>query len=206
MPLRLNVGVSRKVGLPDYCSVGASCNVEIELSQELLDHDLQTFQDRVRTAYVAAHQAVHDELARLQQPVATGSSLTPTPTARRRRIANGRHAARGRDASNGQGHHGSGRAACTSAPLVRHDPPDRCAACHRSSDGCGPGRVPPRGVRGRTSRATHRPAGQPAHRLAQGLLRILRTTDSGRNRQQCVRLFGFPRTIRSAPLASREVA
>ena len=71
MPLRLNVGVSRKVGLPDYCSVGASCNVEIELSQELLDHDLQTFQDRIRTAYVAAHQAVHDELARLQQPALT---------------------------------------------------------------------------------------------------------------------------------------
>ena len=71
MPLRLNVGVSRKVGLPDYCSVGASCNVEIELSQELLDHDLQGFQDRVHTAYVAAHQAVHDELARLQQPTLT---------------------------------------------------------------------------------------------------------------------------------------
>ena len=71
MPLRLNVGVSRKVGLPDYCSVGASCHVEIELSQELLDHDLQSFQDRVRTAYVAAHQAVHDELTRLQQPPVT---------------------------------------------------------------------------------------------------------------------------------------
>ncbi len=104
MPLRLNVGVSRKVGLPDYCSVGASCNVEIELSQELLDHDLQSFQDRVHTAYVAAHQAVHDELARLQQPVATIASHangTAPP-----RIENGRHPAAVETPANGQGHHG----------------------------------------------------------------------------------------------------
>ncbi len=92
MPLRLNVGVSRKVGLPDYCSVGASCNVEIELSQELLDHDLQSFQDRVRTAYVAAHQAVHDELTRLQQPPVT--PLEPlTNGVAPARITNGRHTA-----------------------------------------------------------------------------------------------------------------
>ena len=31
MPMKLNVGVSRKVGLPDYGSVGASCNLELEL-------------------------------------------------------------------------------------------------------------------------------------------------------------------------------
>ena len=35
MPLKLNVGVSRKVGLPDYCSAGASCNVEVELDSGL---------------------------------------------------------------------------------------------------------------------------------------------------------------------------
>ena len=65
MPLRLNVGVSRKVGLPDYGSVGASCNLELELPQDLLERDLEGFHARVRDAYVAAHQAVHDELARL---------------------------------------------------------------------------------------------------------------------------------------------
>ncbi len=31
MALKLNVGVSRKVGLPDYGSVGASCNLELEI-------------------------------------------------------------------------------------------------------------------------------------------------------------------------------
>ena len=32
MSLKLNVGVSRKVGLPDYGSVGASCNLETDLA------------------------------------------------------------------------------------------------------------------------------------------------------------------------------
>ena len=68
MPMKLNVGVSRKVGMPDYGSVGASCNLELEMDSGQLERDLDGFQARVRDAYVAAHQAVHDELARLQVP------------------------------------------------------------------------------------------------------------------------------------------
>lgn len=66
MPLKLNVGVSRKVGLPDYGSLGATCNLEVELDGTLLHHDLNAFHAQVRDAYVAAHQAVNDELDRLQ--------------------------------------------------------------------------------------------------------------------------------------------
>ena len=69
MALKLNVGVSRKVGQPDYGSAGASCNLELEVEVGLLDRDLEAFHARVRDVYVAAHQAVHDELARLQAPV-----------------------------------------------------------------------------------------------------------------------------------------
>jgi hypothetical protein len=66
MPLKLNVGVSRKVGLPDFGSVGATCNVEVELDGSLLKGDLEAFHAQVRHAYAAAHKAVDDELARLQ--------------------------------------------------------------------------------------------------------------------------------------------
>jgi hypothetical protein len=65
MPLRLNVGVSKKLGLPEYSSVGASCNLEVELDSGLL-HDLDGFHLRVRDVFVAAQQAVNDELARIQ--------------------------------------------------------------------------------------------------------------------------------------------
>ena len=80
MPLKLNVGVSRKVGLPDYGSVGASCNLEMELDSALLERDLDGFHARVRDAFVAARQAVQDELARVQAPIEL-AQLAPAPRA-----------------------------------------------------------------------------------------------------------------------------
>ena len=91
MPLRLNVGVSRKVGLPEYGSVGASCNVEVEVNSALIDRDLQAFHGRVRDVYVAAHQAVHDELARLQAPVESSHDATSRPAANGHATGNGQH-------------------------------------------------------------------------------------------------------------------
>src|SRR3954454_21601191 len=66
MPLRLNVGVSRKLGLENYSSVGASCNIDIELENGLLEQDLDPFDSRVRDVFVVANQAINEELAREQ--------------------------------------------------------------------------------------------------------------------------------------------
>jgi hypothetical protein len=77
MPLTLNVGLSKKVGLPDYGSLGVACNVEVELDATLLLHDLEGFQQKVRQAYLACHQAVQDELSRQQHVASTNSNGHP---------------------------------------------------------------------------------------------------------------------------------
>jgi hypothetical protein len=64
MPLTLSAGVSKKMGLPDYGSLGATCQVQVELDASLLKDDLETFHRHVRNAYVACSQAVQDELTR----------------------------------------------------------------------------------------------------------------------------------------------
>jgi len=87
MPLRLNVGLSKKIGQPDYGSLGASCNVELELESTLIQSDPDAFQRHVRNAFVACRQAVQDELSR-EQEVHTGN----------------RHQRNGNDTGNGRFH------------------------------------------------------------------------------------------------------
>ena len=91
MPLRLQVGLQQKVGLPDYGSFGASCHVELELDSQLLAHSPDAFQQEVARAFDACRQAVQTELAR-SKPAPTNGQ--PTSAANNGRRTNGDSARR----------------------------------------------------------------------------------------------------------------
>jgi hypothetical protein len=74
MPLKLNVGLSKKVGQPEYGSLCASCHVECELDAAFLATELDRFHAHVRETFLACSQAVHDELARQQSTNATAAT------------------------------------------------------------------------------------------------------------------------------------
>jgi hypothetical protein len=93
MALKLNVGISKKVGLPGYSSRGASCNLEIELDQSLLFENLEGFHQRAKQVYTACRQAVTNELTRQQETTAA-------------EVPNGQVATKVTSDSPSNGHHG----------------------------------------------------------------------------------------------------
>ena len=107
MPLTLNVGISKKIGLPDFGSVGATCNVSVELDAALLTREPDSFQRHVRNAYAACSQAVNDELARQTTPGASAppGNASPTPAVATNGNGNGTAGnSQARPASNVAGH------------------------------------------------------------------------------------------------------
>ena len=70
MSVKLNIGLSRKVGEASFGSRGASINLEVELDNGVLN-DPGLLRDRVQDLYVLARQSVDEEL---QRPAETGPS------------------------------------------------------------------------------------------------------------------------------------
>jgi len=113
MPLKTNVGVSRKVADNNYGSRGASVNLEVELDSALIN-DPDRFHERIRQVFRLAQQAIDEELSRQQgngtparQSNGTGNGHAAQPA----QNGNG-HAANGNGAgnnyANGNGANGSG--------------------------------------------------------------------------------------------------
>ena len=100
MAVKLSVGLQKKVGLPDYGSLGASCHVEFEIDRSSLDSDLDGFHQKVRGAFAACQQAVSDQLARQQSDQSASHG-------------NG-HNGNGHGYSNGNGQRGNSRPATAS--------------------------------------------------------------------------------------------
>ena len=68
MPLKLNVGLSKKIGQPDFGSLGASCSVELELDSHTLARNPALLQQQAQQAFASCAQAVESELARHCSP------------------------------------------------------------------------------------------------------------------------------------------
>src|SRR5690606_28027585 len=101
--LKLNVGLSRKVGEANYGSRGASVHLELEV-ESTLAADAKTLQERIRSLFRLARSAVDEEL--------TGHASASSP------------------ASNGQGNGHTGNGNGATRPTARPATTSQVRAIH----------------------------------------------------------------------------
>ena len=109
MPLTITTGLSKKIGQPDYGSLGATCTVTFEAEHGLLESNLAGFQQKVKNAFVACNQAVQNELGRHQagdyvDNADTAQATQPTAPAAAPSNGNGANG----NGANGNGANGNG--------------------------------------------------------------------------------------------------
>lgn len=75
MPLRIHVGLSKKMGLPNYGSLGVSCHLECDVDASIAQPDAEPLHEQLRRAYLVCCRAVREEIARQR-----ASSLEAAPT------------------------------------------------------------------------------------------------------------------------------
>ena len=112
MPLKLNVGLSRKVGEPNYGSRGASVNLELELDSAIVGEP-ERLQERIRQMFHLAKDSIDSEL---NAPMESASSHANNPTNGQSRHSAGQKSGQ-RQAANANGRRSSSPpgAACARA-------------------------------------------------------------------------------------------
>lgn len=102
MPLKLNVGLSRKVGEPNYGSRGASVNLELELDSAIVGEP-DRLQERIRQMFHLAKDSIDSEL---NAPTEPASSHANNPTNGQSRHSAGQKSGQ-RQAANANGRRSS---------------------------------------------------------------------------------------------------
>jgi hypothetical protein len=64
MPVKISLGLNKKVGLPNYSSLGANCQVECELDNAVVQEGPERFQAEAERLFDLCREAVEEELAR----------------------------------------------------------------------------------------------------------------------------------------------
>jgi hypothetical protein len=88
MATKISLGINRKVGQPNFGSLGASCHVEFELDGPLDENNSARFQTAVARAYAACRAAVEQELASRSPPVNDSTGISIANSAPKSRVDN----------------------------------------------------------------------------------------------------------------------
>lgn len=98
MPLRLNVGASKKLGEPNYGSRGASVNLELELDSALVN-DTDKLKERIRQLFDLVRSSLAEELngnsgqgSSSEHPTTQDQRSSPNPGPREQRSSDVRPA------------------------------------------------------------------------------------------------------------------
>ncbi|HBJ35004.1 MAG TPA: hypothetical protein DDZ51_09635 [Planctomycetaceae bacterium] len=80
MAFKINVGLSRKIGQPNFGSLGASCHIDLEIDPQTIGHGPEAIQSQILGAFAICKQAVDTELAKCDQStsVIVPQSFTPS--------------------------------------------------------------------------------------------------------------------------------